>query len=77
MPEIVRDGDTGFLVPPGDVTALSDRVGRLLGDRDLGTRMGRAARESVLEAFTWDHCARRCLGAYQEREGEVQPIAAV
>jgi glycosyltransferase involved in cell wall biosynthesis len=68
LPEIVRDGETGFLVAPGDVPALNDRVGRLLADRDLGARIGRAARDSVLDAFTWDHCARRCLDAYQERD---------
>ena len=37
----VRDGVTGFLVREGDVTALADRIDRLLGDPDLGWRVGR------------------------------------
>lgn len=64
--EIVHDGETGFLVTPGDVAELRDRVGRLLGDRLLARRMGKRARESVLASFTWTACARRCLRAYDE-----------
>jgi len=42
-PELVRDGVTGFLVPPGRVDALTSALTRLLTDHDLRTRMGRAA----------------------------------
>ena len=66
LPEVVRDGETGFLVTPGDVDELRDRVAQVLGDRALAARMGRRARETVLERFTWDACARRCLAAYEE-----------
>lgn len=64
LPEVVRDGETGFLVAPGDVDALRDRIAQLLGDRALAARMGRRGREVVLEQFTWDSCAQRCLAAY-------------
>src|SRR5262249_51894485 len=57
VPEIVTDGETGFLVPPGDVDALRERVGLLLGDPGRARRMGAAARESVLERFTWQRVA--------------------
>jgi len=66
LPEVVRDGETGFLVEPGDVTELHDRLAQLLADPALGARMGRRGREVVLEQFTWDACARRCLAAYEE-----------
>ncbi|HZB97717.1 MAG TPA: glycosyltransferase family 4 protein [Candidatus Sulfotelmatobacter sp.] len=66
VPEIVEDGVTGFLVEPGDVAALRDRLGVLVSDRGLATRMGESARESVLERFTWKACAQRCLDVYQE-----------
>jgi glycosyltransferase involved in cell wall biosynthesis len=69
LPEIVRDGETGFLVTPGDVAELSDRIDRLLRDPALARRMGRAARESVLEQFTWERTAQRCLTAYAELRG--------
>jgi glycosyltransferase involved in cell wall biosynthesis len=66
LPEVVRDGENGFLVTPGDVDELRDRLARLLGDRALAARMGRRGRELLLEQFTWEACAQRCLAAYEE-----------
>lgn len=45
--EAIRDGDNGFLVPPGSVEALADRLLRLLRDPALRERLGRRARETV------------------------------
>ncbi len=42
--EIVVDGETGFLVPPGDVDALAERMRRLAGDPALRVRLGAAGR---------------------------------
>ncbi len=67
VPEIVRDGETGFLVPPGDVSALRERVAQLLGDERLARRLGANAREHILQRFTWDKVAERCLTAYSDR----------
>lgn len=66
LPEIVEDGRTGFLVEPGDVGQLRDRIATLLADRALAERMGSAARDAVLDRFTWSACAARCLAAYSE-----------
>jgi glycosyltransferase involved in cell wall biosynthesis len=66
VPEIVTDGVTGFLVEPGNVDELRERINMLLTDNALAGRMGRAARESVLERFTWEKCAERCLESYAE-----------
>jgi glycosyltransferase involved in cell wall biosynthesis len=66
LPEVLRHGETGFLVTPGDVDELRDRLARLLGDRALAARMGRRGRELLLEQFTWEACAQRCLAAYDE-----------
>jgi glycosyltransferase involved in cell wall biosynthesis len=66
IPEIVDDGVTGFLVDPGDPTQLRERISQVLGDRALASRLGRAARERVLERYTWDACAQRCLAAYED-----------
>ncbi len=65
LPEVVRDGETGFLVTPGDVEELHDRIAMLVADRRLAARMGRLGRELVLDRFTWQACAARCLTAYQ------------
>lgn len=56
--DIVREGATGYLVPPGDIAALADRLTRILGDRGLAERLGYEgrgvarrdySRESVLD----------------------------
>jgi glycosyltransferase involved in cell wall biosynthesis len=64
--EIIRDGETGFLVEPGDVGELRDRLAMLLKDPQLARRLGDNARDAVLERFTWDACALRCVDAYRE-----------
>ena len=66
VPEIVEDGETGFLVPPGDVASLRERIERLRADRALAARMGARARDRVLARWTWAQCAQRCLEAYRE-----------
>jgi glycosyltransferase involved in cell wall biosynthesis len=66
LPEIVEDGATGLLVEPGDVDGLREALARVLGDRALAARLGRNARERVLERFTWEACAGRCLAAYHQ-----------
>jgi alpha-maltose-1-phosphate synthase len=66
VPEVVVDGETGFLVEPGDVDALHDRIATLLSDRGLARRLGDNARAAVTARFTWEACALRCLTAYRE-----------
>lgn len=51
--EIVVEGETGFLFPPGDSDALGDGIIRLLGDEGLRERMGRAARAHFERNFTY------------------------
>ena len=45
MPEVLDDGEQGYLVPPGDPLALGAALGRLAGDAALRARLGAAARE--------------------------------
>lgn len=52
----VVDGETGFLVPHGDVAALAHRIRQLVGDRELRERMGRNA-AAFAQVFTWDRAA--------------------
>ncbi len=56
---VVKDGVNGFLIPPGDVNALSDRILRILSDEDLRDSMGGAGRRVVEEKFTWEKVAER------------------
>jgi glycosyltransferase involved in cell wall biosynthesis len=47
IPEIVADGETGLLVPPGDVAALARGLDALVGSPALRARMGAAARRRI------------------------------
>ena len=46
IPDIVEDGASGLLVPPGDVPALADALVRMLSDRDLAERLAEGARSA-------------------------------
>jgi glycosyltransferase involved in cell wall biosynthesis len=56
--EAVADGDTGYLVPPGDAEQLSKRVTRLLLDPALSRSMGANARRAVIERWSIDAMIR-------------------
>jgi phosphatidylinositol alpha-1,6-mannosyltransferase len=58
VPDAVRDGETGFLVPPEDPAAFADAIGRVLADRALGERLGRNGRRAVETYFNWDRVVR-------------------
>ena len=59
MPEIVLPGETGELLPPGDVTAWTAAIGRLVEDGGYRRRLGAAGRRRAEEHFTWAANARQ------------------
>ena len=65
IPEVVVDGETGFLVPPRDPQALAAAIGRLVSDRGLREKMGAAGRARVEAAFSAEHMVRNTLLVYQ------------
>ncbi|MGB2695540.1 MAG: glycosyltransferase family 4 protein [Dehalococcoidia bacterium] len=64
--ELVRDGETGLLVPPGDSGALAQAIQCLLSNPDLGRRMGAAGRDRVVRRFTWRRAATELVDVYQD-----------
>lgn len=66
LAEVVADGRTGHLVDPGDVDALRNRLAEVLADPLRAAAMGAEGREVVLERFTWNAVACRCVAAYRE-----------
>jgi glycosyltransferase involved in cell wall biosynthesis len=64
--DLVVHEETGLLVPPRDVAALREALGRLLADRGLRRRFGAAARERIGERFTWERFADDTLCAYED-----------
>ncbi len=53
LPDIVQDGQTGYLHPPHDVKGLADSLGKLLDDPDLCRTLGERGRAYVSERYTW------------------------
>jgi phosphatidylinositol alpha-1,6-mannosyltransferase len=54
----VRDGETGIVVPPTDVEAITDALRSLLLNPERRKQMGRAARHAVETHYNWDRVAR-------------------
>ncbi|MGH7456360.1 MAG: glycosyltransferase family 4 protein, partial [bacterium] len=65
IPEIVEEGRTGLLVERGDAAALADAILFLLANEDLRQTMGKAARQRVLERFSWEHVAEDLFCKYE------------
>ncbi len=65
-PEIVKDGGTGFLVPPRDVNALAEAIIKLLKDDKLRHKMGENASRMVREKFSWNDIAQKTLEVYKQ-----------
>jgi glycosyltransferase involved in cell wall biosynthesis len=66
VPEMMRDGETGFLVGVGDIDGLAAALLRLLRDPELRDEMGRAGREFAIEYYRADLVARRTHNVYRE-----------
>ena len=64
--EIVRHGENGLAVPPGDIAALAGAVERLIRDPALRQRMGAKGRQIVLDGFTLRQVIDETLALYQE-----------
>ena len=59
IPELVEEGRSGLLVPPGDTAALADALQRLYDDPALRRSMGRAGRERIVDEFDLRASTRR------------------
>ena len=66
IPEAVRDGETGLLVPHGDVPALAAALESLLGDADLRRRLGEGGRALMRREFSIDAMVEGNLSLYRE-----------
>jgi glycosyltransferase involved in cell wall biosynthesis len=66
LPELVRDGETGLLVPVGDDAALADAILRLLGDQALAQRLVASARACVESKFAVPSMVAKYVQIYRE-----------
>lgn len=74
-PEIISDGETGLLVPPGDPATLADAIRRLWRSPDEARRLGAAGRQRVRQQLTWDDAAQQFEALYATAS-RTQPRAA-
>lgn len=65
VPDIVADGETGLLVPPGNPDALATALRRLAEEPQARKTMGRRARERA-RLFSWDEILTRVQGVYDQ-----------
>jgi glycosyltransferase involved in cell wall biosynthesis len=69
IPEIVRDGETGRLVPPGDAAALAEAILDLLGDPERARAMARRGQALVMSRFTFEAMMEATAAVYAELLG--------
>ena len=65
IPEIITSGVNGLLVPAGDALAFASALVQLLTNAKLNERLGRAARETVLDKFSLQRCAAQHVQVWQ------------
>lgn len=75
-PEVVRDGETGRLVPPARPAALADALRALLADPARARAMGRAGRAHVLARFDLDTQVEATARVYRRVAGAPERVAA-
>jgi alpha-maltose-1-phosphate synthase len=66
IPEVVADGVTGLLVPPGDPEALGVALSELVADPARAAEMGRLGRERAIAEFSWATIAAQTAKLYAE-----------
>jgi glycosyltransferase involved in cell wall biosynthesis len=70
VPEIVKDQETGLLVPPQDTKGLAGALIELLSDQEKRRRLGQAAKENVTAKFSAVEMVRSINNLYQELVNE-------
>jgi starch synthase len=66
IPEVVADGETGLLVPPGEPEPLAEALNALISDPDRTAAMGQAGRKRAVAEFGWAAIAAQTAALYAE-----------
>ena len=61
IPELIKDGETGFLVEEGNVEDLIEKLNILLNDKELAKKMGEAGRKRASIHFSWENIAKNFI----------------
>jgi glycosyltransferase involved in cell wall biosynthesis len=74
IPDLIQDGETGLLYPPGDSHALAEALLNLSRQPELCARLGGAARATVVRRFTWESVVTRILDIAGDLHGQPPPF---
>jgi glycosyltransferase involved in cell wall biosynthesis len=66
IPEVVAEGETGFLAPPGDGSALVEPLAKLLADQALRQKMGDAGRRRLEKEFSVEKMVSQTIALYED-----------
>jgi glycosyltransferase involved in cell wall biosynthesis len=66
IPDLIREGETGFVRPIGDVEGLAERLIAVLRDRNLRDHLAQRAKEVGRAEFSLDAIAKKTVAAYRE-----------
>ncbi|MCG0275301.1 MAG: glycosyltransferase family 4 protein [Thermosediminibacteraceae bacterium] len=66
LPEVIKNGHNGILVPPGDIKVLAEKVIELLNSSELRNRLGQKAKDTILSKFTARVMAESTREVYDE-----------
>ena len=66
VPDVIRDGETGYLVPFADPPALATRIAELLDNPDTARKLGESGRAHTLRQLTWDRKYAEMRDVYAE-----------
>jgi glycosyltransferase involved in cell wall biosynthesis len=66
LPDLIEDGETGYLVPPRDAVGLAANIVRLLRDRRMARSLGEAAQTAVARQFTVERLCHDVEDLYTE-----------
>jgi glycosyltransferase involved in cell wall biosynthesis len=69
IPEVVRDGENGLLVPPRDAAQLAGALARVLGEGDLRARLGAQARTTIAQHYSTEVVCGQLSALYHELAG--------
>jgi len=66
IPEAVKEGVTGFLVPPRNPQSIAEKTAVILGNQDLRAKLGKNARQKIEEEFSWEKVIPCIIGVFEE-----------
>jgi len=75
LPEVVEDGKTGFIVPPGKPQKIAAAIEKLMSDRELMGKMGKAGRHRVQSLYDWNCNVNRMCEIYVQLQKSGAPEA--